>query len=77
MMHPHFSLSELILEEQIELSDSLLIRLEDGPDSYPLTDARAREIDRRLEAYRRAGDPGHPWPAVLDRIEKPLTERGG
>ena len=77
MTHPKFDFSELTPEERIQLAEDLWDSLDDRPEIHPLTDAQARELDRRLEAYRRDDDPGQPWEAVLDRIEARLTERGG
>ena len=77
MSHPKFDFSDLTPDERIQLAEDLWDSLDDRPEVLPLTDGQAREIDRRLEAYRRDGDPGQPWEAVLDRIEARLQERGG
>ena len=77
MSHPKFDFSELTPDERIQLAEDLWDSLDDRPEILPLTEAQAREIDRRLAAYRRDGDPGQPWDAVLDRIEARLQERGG
>ena len=77
MTHPKFDFTDLTPEERIQLAEDLWDSLDDRPEIHPLTEAQTREIDRRLEAYRRDGDPGQPWEAVLDRIEARLTERGG
>ena len=77
MSHPKFDFSELTPEERIQLAEDLWDSLDDRPEILPLTEAQTREIDRRLADYRRDGDPGQPWDAVLDRIEARLQERGG
>jgi putative addiction module component (TIGR02574 family) len=77
MSHPKFDFSELTPEERIQLAEDLWDSLDDRPEVLPLTAAQAGELDRRLEAYRRDGEPGQPWDAVLDRIEARLQERGG
>ena len=77
MSHPKFDFSELTPDERIQLAEDLWDSLDDRPEILPLTEAQAREIDRRLSAYLRDGDPGQPWDAVLDRIEARLQERGG
>lgn len=77
MTRPKCDFSDLAPEERIQLAEDLWDSLDDRPEIHPLTEAQAREIDRRLEAYRRDGDPGQPWKAVLDRIEARLMERGG
>ena len=77
MSHPKFDFSELTPDERIQLAEDLWDSLDDRPEILPLTEAQTREIDRRLADYRRDGDPGQPWDAVLDRIEARLQERGG
>ena len=77
MSHPKFDFSALSPEERIQLAEDLWDSLDDRPEILPLTDAQARELDRRLEAYRADQDPGQPWEAVLERIEQRLQERGG
>lgn len=77
MSHPKFDFSDLTPEERIQLAEDLWDSLDERPEILPLTDAQAEEIDRRLEAYRRDGDPGQPWGAVLDRIDLRLKKRGG
>jgi putative addiction module component (TIGR02574 family) len=77
MSHPKFDFSDLTPDERIQLAEDLWDSLDDRPEILPLTESQAREIDRRLAAYRRDGDPGQPWDAVLDRIEARLQERGG
>lgn len=77
MSHPKFDFSGLTPEERIQLAEDLWDSLDDRPEVLPLTEAQAAEIDRRLEAYRRDGEAGRPYEAVLDRIEARLHERGG
>lgn len=77
MAHPKFDFSDLTPEERIQLAEDLWDSLEDRPEVLPLTEAQAAEVDRRLDAYRRDGDPGLPWETVMDRIEARLHERGG
>ncbi len=77
MAHPKFDFSDLTPEERIQLAEDLWESLAAEPSTVPLTAAQAQELDRRLEAYRRDGDPGRPWEEVLDRVEERLRERGG
>ncbi|HYD51091.1 MAG TPA: addiction module protein [Gemmatimonadaceae bacterium] len=77
MAHLKIDFSQLTPEERIQLAEDLWDSLGDLPASAPLSEPQARELDRRLEAYRRDGDPGRPWQPVLDRIEERLRERGG
>jgi putative addiction module component (TIGR02574 family) len=76
MSHPKFDFSDLTPEERIQLAEDLWDSLDERPEVLPLSDAQAREIDRRLEAYRRDGDPGTPWAAVMERIDSGLHKRG-
>ncbi|MHB1298658.1 MAG: addiction module protein [Gemmatimonadaceae bacterium] len=77
MTHPSFDFSDVTPQERIQLAADLRDSLDDRPEIHPLTEARAREIDRRLAAYGVDGDPGQSWEAVLDRIGTRLTERDG
>lgn len=77
MAHPKFDFSDLTPDERIQLAEDLWDSLSADASTVPLTAPQARELDRRLEAYRRDGDPGQPWEAVLDRVEERLRERGG
>ena len=76
MSHPKFDFSDLTPDERIQLAEDLWDSLEESPEILPLSDAQSREIDRRLEAYRRDGDPGKPWGAVMERIDSRLKKRG-
>jgi len=60
----------------IQLAEDLWDSLDESPEILPLSDAQAREIDGRLEAYRRDGDPGKTWAAVMERIDAGLKKRG-
>lgn len=77
MTHPKFDFSALSPEERIQLAEDLCDSLSDVPELPPLTPAQAAEIDRRLAAYRKDGDRGQPYEAVLDRLESRFEERGG
>ncbi len=77
MAHPKFDFSDLTPDERIQLAEDLWDSLAAEPTAVPLTTAQAQELDRRLEAYRRDGDPGQPWEDVLDRVEERVRERGG
>jgi putative addiction module component (TIGR02574 family) len=76
MSYPKFDFSDLSPEERIQLAEDLWDSLDERPEILPLSDAQAREIDRRLEAYRRDGDPGTHWAAVMERIDSRLNKRG-
>jgi putative addiction module component (TIGR02574 family) len=40
------------------------------PDSFPLSDEHRREIERRLEAFKRDPSAGSSWEEVRARIKK-------
>jgi putative addiction module component (TIGR02574 family) len=71
MPNPIFDFSDLTPEERIQLAEALWDSLAGAPESVPLTDAQAEELDRRVEAYERDRDPGRPWNEVLRRIQEP------
>jgi putative addiction module component (TIGR02574 family) len=77
MAHPKFDFSSLTPDERIQLAEDLWDSLGEQAGAVPLTDAQARELDRRLAAYRADGDPGEPWEAVMERLEQRARERGG
>jgi putative addiction module component (TIGR02574 family) len=62
-------LSNLTVEEKLQLIEDLWDSVADDPQAMALTEAQAEELDRRLEAYRQDGDPGRPWREVLDELE--------
>jgi putative addiction module component (TIGR02574 family) len=77
MSHPNFDFSDLSSDERIQLAEDLWDSLDERPEVLPMTDAQAREIDRRLDAYRLDGDRGQLWDLVLDRIDARRHERSG
>ena len=82
MAHPLFDFSRLSPEERIQLAEDLWDSLVPTPETLPLSDAQAQELDRRVAAYRADGNPGRPWQDVLDEIEveadaEERTRRGG
>jgi len=70
MGKPHFDFSHLTPVERVELADELWESLADQPESLPLTEAQAAELDRRLAAYRKNPEAGAPWREALEAIEK-------
>ena len=61
MAPPLFASSGLSPEERIQLAEDLWGSLVPTPETLPLSDAQAQELDRRVTAYRADGDPGRPW----------------
>jgi putative addiction module component (TIGR02574 family) len=77
MAHPKFDFSNLTPDERIQLAEDLWDSLGQDAGAVPLTEAQARELDRRLAEYRADGDPGEPWEVVMERLEQRARERGG
>lgn len=76
MAHPLFDFSGLSPEERIQLAEDLWDSLVPTPEAVLLPEAHARELDRRIEAYRRDGDRGVPWREALDEIEAEDIDTG-
>lgn len=68
-----FDFQHLTAEERVQLAEELWESLTDLDDDLPLTRAQAEELDRRLAAYQRDGDPGLPWTEALREIEEDLS----
>ena len=78
MARPQFDFSQLSPEERLQLVEDLWDSLAIGaPESVPIPESHARELDRRLAAFRADGAPGRPWQEALDDIDSGLTGRGG
>jgi hypothetical protein len=52
MPHPIFDFSNLTPEERIQLAEDLWDSLAEIPESVPLTEAQAEELDRRRRVSR-------------------------
>jgi len=57
MAKPIFDFRHLNAEERMQLAEELWDSLSELPEPLPLTAAQAEELDRRVEEYRRDGDP--------------------
>jgi putative addiction module component (TIGR02574 family) len=78
MAHPQFDFSQLSPEERLQLVEDLWDSLAVGaPESVPIPESHARELDRRMAAFRDERNPGRPWREALDAIDEGLTGRGG
>jgi putative addiction module component (TIGR02574 family) len=70
MANPIFDFHHLTAEERVQLAEDLWDSLAEFPEPLPLTGGQAEELDRRVEEYRRDGNPGTPWAEALDEIEQ-------
>jgi putative addiction module component (TIGR02574 family) len=69
MAKTRFDYSDLNADERVELAEELWDSIAGMQDTLSLTSSQAEELDRRLESYRRDGDPGTPWMEALRKIE--------
>ena len=56
-------------EERIDLAVALWESVGKKGRSLPLTPGQAKELDRRVAAYRTDGGSGIPWRESIQRIE--------
>ena len=76
--HAPFDYSDLTPEERLQLVEDLWDSLAVGaPESVPIPESHARELERRAAEFREDGDPGQPWRDALDEIDGNLRRRGG
>lgn len=68
MALPQIDFQEMTVNERIELAEALWDSVAGSPEAYPLTEAQAEELDRRVEAFERDGDYGLPWSVVRASI---------
>jgi putative addiction module component (TIGR02574 family) len=77
MAHPHLDYSALSPEERLQLVEDIWDSLaQEAPESVPILESHAKELDRRMAAFRADGQPGRPWREALDEIEAGLKRRG-
>lgn len=61
-------ISRLSKDERLSLMERLWESFEEHPEDLPLTETQRDELDRRVEAMEKDGDPGIPWDQVVQRI---------
>lgn len=66
------NLRELPLDERIRLVEDLWDSIAADQNALPLTQEQREELDRRLDAYERDGNPGRPASEVIADIRKRL-----
>ncbi len=59
---------ELSISERIQLVEDIWDTIQDVPDKIKLTDAQRKELDIRLDAYKKNPDEGSSWEVVQKRI---------
>jgi putative addiction module component (TIGR02574 family) len=60
---------QLSVGERLKLINDVWETLVEEQENLPLSEAQARELDRRLESYRQDGQPGIPWEEFEARLE--------
>ncbi len=63
-------LLELSVSERIQLVQDLWDSVAKVPEALSLTDEQKKELDLRLDAYRKDPDAGSPWEVVSERLRK-------
>ena len=61
-------INKLSPEERLDLIEELWDSLSEDPANIPLTEAQAKELDRRLEEMDNDSSLGIPWDIVMSRI---------
>ena len=56
--------------ERIQLVEDIWDSIAEVPEAISLTDTQKRELDHRLDAYRKNPNEGSPWEEVRKRIQK-------
>jgi len=77
MSEPKIDFTALSPDERIQLAEDLWDSLAGVADTMPVPEAHARELDRRIAAYRQDRERGAPWQAVLDEIDARLSKKRG
>ncbi len=61
-------INHLSKDERLSLMERLWESFERHSEDLPLTDTQRDELDRRVEAMEKDGDPGIPWEQVVQKI---------
>lgn len=69
-MHPllKVDISQLSVAERIQLAEDLWDSILATPEGIPVTETQQRELDRRLEQYRRNPIEGSSWKEIKQRL---------
>lgn len=58
----------LSVSERIVLVEDIWDSIAEAPEEIALSEAQAKELDVRLDAYHKNPTEGSPWAVVRDRI---------
>ena len=73
MARPEIDIDKLSPEERLDLIEELWDSLSADAAKIPLTDAQARELDRRVAEMDEDNSLGIPWETVLAQIRRSST----
>ena len=59
---------ELSVTERLQLVEEIWDSIAEAPDAFELTEEQKKELDRRLEEYRKDPSVAIPWDEVKARI---------
>lgn len=62
-------ISQLTVEERIQLVEDIWDSIAVSPGNLELTEAQKQELDSRLEEYERDESPGESWKDVKAEIQ--------
>jgi putative addiction module component (TIGR02574 family) len=63
-------LLQLSVSERIQLAQDLWDSVATVPEALSLTEEQKKELDLRLDAYRKNPDAGSPWELVRERLSR-------
>ena len=70
MANVEIDINKLTPEERLDLIEELWDSLSVDPGKIPVTDAQAKELDRRVAEMDQDDSLGIPWDTVLAQIRK-------
>jgi putative addiction module component (TIGR02574 family) len=70
MARLEIDINKLTPEERLDLIEELWDSLRGDPEKIPLTDAQAKELDRRVAEMDQDTSLGIPWDTVLAQIRE-------
>jgi putative addiction module component (TIGR02574 family) len=64
-------IKKLSITERILLVDAIWDSIEDDPskDPFPLTEEQKRELERRIQAYKRGESKVYTWEAIKNKLK--------
>lgn len=72
-MNPSISVDEILTlpaDQRLRIVEAIWDSIAAEPDAVPVTEAQKREIEARLEEYRRDPSIAIPWEAARTRLRE-------